>query len=160
MGALSELKRVIAYAEQVPELRAMLQHLTSKRPPIGNTQEWNRVTMANELLRNAEEPGVRTHAFIDKDGNAQGAYQLKANGERTEVPYFLSNQKGLGTELMQDAEFLSPTKQMELYAIPGSEGFYRKQKGWVENQDDGISKFQKKARGGLIQYSERCNCGR
>jgi len=158
MSALAELKRLVAYANQVPELREMFKHITSRRPPVGDTNEWNRVTMANELLRNAEEPGVRTHVFNDPQGRAMGAYQLKADKGATDIPYFLSDVPGLGTEMLEDAYFLSPTRPTKLTAIPGSEGFYRKQKGWVENQDDGISRFQKKKKGGLIQMKE-CNCG-
>lgn len=157
MSALSQLKRLIAYAEDVPQLRELLHHITSRRPPVSDTNEWNKVTMANELLRNAEEPGVRTHVFRDSSGKGVGAYQLQAGQGSTEVPYFFSDLPGLGREMLDDAHFMSPTKPTSLYSIPGSEGFYRKQ-GWIENQDDGISKFQKHARGGLVRMKE-CNCG-
>lgn len=156
MGALSQLKRVLAYAEDVPQLRELLQHITSRRPSIGDTNEWNRVTMANELLRNAEEPGVRTHVFKDSTGKGVGAYQLQKGKDGTEVPYFFSDMPGLGAEMLDDAHFLSPTKPTNLYAIPGSEGFYRKQ-GWAEDQSDGISRFQKKKNGGLVQM-KGCKC--
>lgn len=141
-GGLSALKRFIVGSQDIQQLREALKHITGRRPSPQDEEEWRRVTMANELVANAEEPGVRTHAFIDPNtGMAKGAYQLKAQGTKTYLPYLVSGEKGLGRELMKDARFMTPTDELELYAIPGSEGFYRRM-GLTENRSDGISKFR------------------
>jgi hypothetical protein len=114
--------------------------------------------MANEAARNAEEQGVRTHLFKDPQGRAAGLYQLqKSRAGGTEIPYFVSDVPGLGKAMLEDAYFMAPEKPVSLYAIPGSEDFYRKFPEWVENNSDGISKFIRKAKGGLVQMKE-CSC--
>lgn len=155
-GALTLLKRILMYQKNLPELRDSMKHIAGRKPVGGSEQDWNRVTMANELMRNAEDsPNVRTHVFNDRDGNAKGAYQLQHDENGTYLPYMMSDLPGLGREMLEDAYFLAPQKPLSLYAIPGSEGFYRKQPGWVESQEDGISKFSRKAQGGLIQMRKR-----
>lgn len=138
------------YAKDMPDFLRATQHIRERKPPIGNTNEWNRVTLPDEMASNMQHPDVRTHVFIDKDGRAKGAYQLDG---RAQLPYLLSDMPGLGSSLLDDAVFMSPQSSLSLHAIPGSEGFYRKQPGWVESQEDGISKFTKQLRGGLDQVN-------
>jgi len=150
-GALGQLRRMIIGSKDLDELRRALAHITSRRPSIDDDNEWRKVIMANELVANAETPGVRTHMFVDDTGKAQGAYQLSGAKDGTYLPYMVADQKGLGTELLDDAQFLTPTQLLELYAIPGSDGFYRKRPGWREDQTDGISRFRYQKPGGLTQ---------
>lgn len=154
-GPLEALKRVIMYAKDMPDFLKAMEHIRGRRPDINNTNEWNKVSLPDEMASNMQHPDVRTHVFFDDRGRAQGAYQLDG---RAQIPYLLSDMPGLGSHLLDDAHFVSPQKPLSLHAIPGSEGFYRKQPGWVETQEDGISKFIKKAKGGLVQMKE-CNCG-
>lgn len=152
---LELLRRVIMTSRDMPDFLEAFNHIRRRSPNVSQTNEWNKVTLPDEMASNMQHPDVRTHVFFDADGRAQGAYQLDS---RAQVPYLLSDMPGLGAHLLDDAYFVAPQKPLSLHAIPGSEGFYRKQPGWVESQEDGISKFTKKAHGGLVQMKE-CSCG-
>jgi predicted GNAT family N-acyltransferase len=77
------------------------------------------------------------------------------------LSYLLSNQPGLGTQLLEDAykaaKQLQPDRRVRLNAIPGSEEFYRKQRqyGWNEGVQEGMPVFIRKAQGGLAQVKDR-----
>ena len=154
---LQALQRIILRgADEAPRLLEMLQHIRSRRPSITDTNEWNKVTLPDEMALNMKHDDVRTHVFIDSTtGRAVGAYQLDA---KQSLPYLLSDQRGLGGHLLEDAYFVAPKKPLSLHSIPGSEGFYRKQPGWIESQEEGISKFIKKAQGGLVRMREHSKC--
>lgn len=155
---LQLLQRIILRGEEeAPRLLELLQHVRSRKPAIQDTNAWNRVTIPDEMASNLRNSDVRTHLFVNpKTQRAVGAYQLDSKGS---IPYLLSDQPGLGSHLLEDAYFVAPQKPLSLHAIPGSEGFYRKQPGWVESQEEGISKFTRKAKGGLVQMKE-CGCGK
>ena len=157
---LDLLKRLIATSGRT-DINALRDLFESHVRPRSATPIDHQI-IANELLRNAEEPDVITHAFYAQNSPAKGAYQLAERRDGTYIPYMVAFDKGMGSLMLEDAynnaKKLYPQDPVFLYATPESKGFYRKQPNWVESEYEGIPKFERKAKGGLIQMKE-CSCG-
>lgn len=175
MGALSMLKSLLG--KKKPEVS--LEELQSLRrvvhppgdqaarealyiapgTPVLNDNDFNRRVISSEMQQKLE--GVPTTAFYRPDNSLAGAYQLDPGKWGTELSYLLSNEPGLGRQLLEEAyrsaKQLQPDKRVVLNAIPGSEGFYRKQipLGWSEGVREGTPIFIRKAQGGLTQVGGR-----
>lgn len=138
-GALSLLKRAIHPSEEYQAVRELIHPLVAPRSPVS----LDRRTLLNELMSNSElDPSTLTHVFSGDKPKA--AYQLSPREDSTYLPYIVSMEKGLGGEALEDAYQKAPKKPLYLYSTPESVGFYRKQPGWVESTEDGISKFTRK----------------
>lgn len=152
---LELLRRVIlSGTESLPQLKSALAHITEQQARAVKPNELNRQIVANEMRDYLKYPDVQTHLFLDKDGKARGAYQVTQNGE---IPYLLSDQQGLGSQLLEDAYQHSPFRPVSVYSLPESMGFYRKQPGWLEDPTE--PRFIRKRSGGLVQLKE-CSCGK
>lgn len=172
VGALTALKNLIARKPQelpLDELQALRRviHAPGDQAarealhiPPGSTildnNDFNRRIISTEMQQKLEK--TPTTAFYRPDNTLAGAYQLDPGKWGTDLAYLLSNEPGLGTQLLEDAyrsaKQLQPDKRVVLNAIPGSEGFYRKQqpRGWVEGVGEGVPIFIRKAQGGLAQF--------
>lgn len=102
--------------------------------------------ITHEMLHSNEPLTVFTHP---NQQEAVAAYQMAPRDNGTYLSHMVSFEKGLGSSALEDAYLSAPKKPVYLYSLPGTEGFYRKQPGWVESTEDGISKFTRKAQGGL-----------
>lgn len=124
--------------------------------PIRDDNDFNRRIVSTEMQQKLES--TPTTAFYRPDNSLAGAYQLDPGKWGTELSYLLSNEPGLGKQLLEEAyrsaKQLQPDKRVVLNAIPGSEGFYRKQipLGWTEGVREGTPIFIRKAKGGLAQF--------
>ena len=151
---LSALRRVI-HPVGAPEARSALNIPVMKHEQALSDNDFNRRMISTEMQQKTEE--APTTAFYGPNSTLAGAYQLDPGKWGTEISYLLSNQPGLGKQLLEDAyraaKQVNPDKRVVLSAIPGSEGFYRKQipYGWAEGSRDGVPIFIRRARGGLAQ---------
>jgi len=111
-------------------------------------------------MRRAVEsyPDIRTRVMMANE-EPVGAYQLVNKGDSRYIPNVAvaKQRQGVGTALMDHARSTreAPTS---LYAMPGKEGFYRKQ-GMNEKIEDGLAKFSfaqggSTNRGVLARYAE------
>lgn len=156
MDELSALRRVLHPAGD-PAMREALHFPPMRHEGRLGDNDFNRRVIASEMQR--ELDNVPTTAFYRPDNTLAGAYQLDPGKWGTELSYLLSNQPGLGAQLLEDAyrtaKQVNPERRVALSAIPGSEGFYRKQAplGWFEGERDGIPFFVRKAQGGLAQIT-------
>lgn len=142
-GALEALQRAIHGPENYQKVREILSPVTKSR----SGYPFDHQAIANEMSVNAEKAPT---TILSRDGVPQAAYQLESRPDGTMLSYLLGMQKGAGTSALEDAYHAAAKKPVYLHAVPGSEGFYRKQKAWTEVDDDGIPKFIRKAHGGLI----------
>lgn len=156
---LSLLKRLLVTPKELDRARDLFEpHVIPRsKTPIDHQ------IIANQLLRNIEDdPEALTH-ILYQDQLAKAAYQMSPRKDGTYLPYLVSFEKGLGTPMLEDAyqnaKRLYPNDPVFLYSTPEALPFYRKQSNWMESNEDGVSKFQRKSRGGLVQMRE-CNCGR
>ena len=136
-GALALLRKATYPSQDYLKIRDALAPLVAPRQKIRDDAR----IMINEIMHNSEaDPSTLTS--ILNDGKA--AYQLSPRQDSTYLPYIVSTEKGLGSAALEDAYQSAPKKPVHLYATPESVGFYRKQPGWVESTEDGISKFTRK----------------
>lgn len=154
MDELNALRRVLHPAGDPLAREALhIPRATHTQPLTDN--EFNRRMISSEMQQKLDS--TPTMAFYRPDDTLAGAYQLDPTKWGTELAYLLSNQPGLGKQLLEDAyrsaKQLQPDKRVVLNAIPGSEGFYRKQipLGWSEGVREGTPIFIRKASGGLAQ---------
>lgn len=112
--------------------------------------------VTNEIISNADDP---TTVFFSPSGETLAAYQLSARPEGTYLPNLVSYEKGRGKEALEHAYQSAQKRPVHLYAIPGSEGFYRKQPGWEESLEEGVSKFTRKAEGGRAMANKQGRYG-
>lgn len=157
MGALAKLARLIASKADLNMVRDLIHPHVAPR----SATPMDHQIISTEMLRNIEDdPQALTHVFHDQN-LAKGAYQLSPRESSMYIPYIVSYEKGLGGPMLEDAyqnaKQMAPDLPVYLYATPESRDFYARQPNWVESNEDGISKFQRKARGGLVQM---CQCGR
>lgn len=154
MEELSALRRVLHPAGDPAAREALYTPPASEAQKLTDN-EFNRRMIATEMQKKLDE--VPTTAFYRSDNSLAGAYQLSPDKWDTDLSYLLSNQPGLGTQLLEDAyraaKQLQPDRRVRLNAIPGSEEFYRKQRqyGWNEGVQEGMPVFIRKAQGGLAQ---------
>lgn len=150
MSFLSQLARLIASKSK--NIGPLMDSLYPSLKRGASTPEEHKIIM-NELLSNAGEPDVTTHLFRNPEGVARAGFQLSPRDDRTYIPYMFSLDPGLGHQTLEDAYRISPQKPVFLYSTnePNTLEFYRKQPGWIESNEDGVSKFTRKAQGGLIQ---------
>ena len=150
MGILAELARLIASKSK--NIGPLMDSLQPSLKRGASTPEDHKIIM-NELLSNAGEEDVTTHLFRNPEGVARAGFQLSPRDDRTYIPYMFSLDSGLGHQALEDAYRTSTQKPVFLYSTdePKTLEFYRKQPGWVESNEDGVSKFTRKAKGGLIQ---------
>jgi hypothetical protein len=161
MGPLLKLmKRITGEQATLQDLRDLLYRYTKPRGE-GN---WDQKTIANELLQNIEsDPSAQTHMFTPDGLSAKAAYQLAPRKNGTYLPYLVSFEKGLGHQALEDAYVQAkkqwPEQPVYLYSTPHAEDFYDRQipKGWMKSTEDGISRYERKKKGGLIQMKE-CKC--
>ena len=154
---LKMLKRITGEQASLQDLRDLLyQHVKPRA-----TGSADQKIIANELFSNLEEPGAQTHMFSRDGLSANAAYQLSPREQGTYLPYLLSTEKGLGHQALEDAYQQAkkqwPEKPVFLYSTPHAEDFYDRQipQGWIKSSEDGIPKYERKARGGLVQMKER-----
>lgn len=143
-GALEALQRAIHGPENYQKVREILSPVTKSR----SGYPFDHQAIANEMSVNAEKAPT---TILSRDGVPKAAYQLESRLDGTMLSYLLGMQKGAGASALEDAYHAAAKKPVYLHAVPGSEGFYRKQKAWTEVDDDGIPKFIRKAHGGLIR---------
>lgn len=151
---LKNLQRITDERATVQDLRDLFYRVTKSRGE--GTQDQKMI--ASELLRNVEDdPSVQTHVFTPDNMSAAAAYQLSPRDQGTYLPYLLSMQKGLGHQALEDAYLQAkkqwPEKPVYLYSTPHAEDFYDRQipQGWVKSTEDGIPRYERKARGGLVR---------
>lgn len=136
-GALSMLKKAVHQSKDYLKIRDALAPLVAPKQKISDDAR----IMINELMHNSEADPHSVTTILN-DGKA--AYQLSPRENGTYLPYIYSTERGLGTSALEDAYQSAPKKPVSLFATPESVGFYRKQPGWVESSEDGISKFTRK----------------
>ena len=154
---LQALRRVI-HPPGDPAAREALHVPPMRQESSLLPNDFNRRMISTEMQQKLDQ--VPTTAFYRPDNSLAGAYQLEPGKWDTDLSYLLSNQPGLGTQLLEDAyraaKQLQPDKRVRLNAIPGSEEFYRKQAplGWSEGVQEGMPVFIRRARGGLAQVKD------
>lgn len=161
---LKMMQRVTSEQASLDDLRDLFYKYVKPRGEGSQDQKM----IAHELLRNVEDdPKAQTHMFTPDGLSAAAAYQLSPREQGTYLPYLLSMQKGLGHQALEDAYQQAkkqwPEKPVFLYSTPHAEDFYDKQAGmgWAKSLEDGIPRYERKAGGGLVQYSkEKCSCQR
>ena len=147
-GALQLIARTLSPGSQ--EAREAL-HM----PPLPRAQakqltpnDFNRRVIASEMFGEADISP--TTLLSTPEGRLAAAYQMSQDPSGTSLHYLLSHLPGAGSQALEHAYQSAPTRPVTLHAIPGSEGFYRKQPGWEEVVEDGISKFIRRKQGGLV----------
>lgn len=161
-GGLSTLqRRIFNGPADALELGDAIQHIR-KRP---NTHadakareiEFNRKAMADQLFSDAEKhQDLYTQTFLDAKGNAVAAYQTRRQpGKGTSINYLLSDQPGLGAEMLEEAYRFASERPVSLHALPGTEDYYRRFPQWKEDRSEGVSKFIRQAKGGLARIAAR-----
>lgn len=141
VGALAMLQKAIHSAKEYQKIRDLITPLTRPHSPLSMDAR----IMSNEMMFNSEAtPEALTTIFHDQASIPKAAYQLSPREDSTYLPYLVSYEKGMGSPALEDAFHSAPKKPVYLYATPESVDFYRKQPGWVESIEDGISKFTRK----------------
>lgn len=156
-GALSALRRRIFSQGDRYDLgdatRNIRQRVVIEEDPKLRENEFNKKALIDQLYRDAEEhKDLYTQAFLDDNGNAVALYQTRRKpGKGTSLNYMVSDQPGLGTEMLEEVYRFAPEKPVTLHALPGTEGFYRRFPEWEEDRSEGVSKFIRKAGGGIVR---------
>lgn len=163
MGPLLKLmRRLTGEQASLDDMRDLFYKYVKPRGEGSQDQK----VIASELLRNIEDdPLAQTHIFTPDGLSVSAAYQLAPRDKGTYLPYLVSFEKGLGHQALEDAYQQAkkqwPEQPVYLYSTPHAEDFYDRQipRGWMKDTEDGIPRYQRKAKGGLVQMKE-CNCGR
>lgn len=152
--------------KELQELRDQLAFYTQPRnlaPENANSLQM--------LLKQAEEPGVKTHVLYTGADYTEpaAAFQLTADHELDGIGNYmpnlvtlLSGTKGIGTQALQEARRSGP---FGLVNTPHSRPFYDKVSdgrlpgfGRYNNEEFQGVAHQYKADGGLVRYSKGCKC--
>lgn len=156
-GALSALRRRIFSQGDHFDLgdatRNIRQRVVIEEDPKLRENEFNKKALIDQLYRDAEQhKDLYTQAFLDDKGNAVGLYQTRRQpGKGTSLNYMISDQPGLGTEMLEEVYRFAPERPVTLHALPGTEDFYRRFPEWEEDRSEGVSKFIRKAGGGIVR---------
>ena len=154
---LNALDREIVSGADAQKLREFFH----PRTMVGSDTSENHKIIAGYFPEQAESyPETISHLF-SREGLPTVAYQLSPKTNTTHIPNFVSFEKGFGHQALEDAyqnaKQMAPDKPVQLVSLPDQEAldFYRRQKGWIEDTEDGANRFTRKAQGGLVQT---CQC--
>lgn len=142
-GALGALQRALIDPQNSHQAKEILSAVTRR----GSNYSPDHKIIANEMMMEADSSPT---TILRRNGVPVAAYQLGERPDGTMLSYLLSLERGSGASALEDAYQAAIKKPVYLYAVPGSEDFYRRQKAWTEVDDNGIPTFIRKKSGGLI----------